>query len=249
MTKIYNLLERVNNLLLKLKKNKVYHLSDSQVGINIGCEHNTPSKYTGIDGSPLIWISKNSYLPAFFKKIIFSKTCTSNHLTFAEFMKKANKIQVIHHNLLYGIPFNNNSISNIFSSHFLEHLTGEQAVKLLKECNRVLKSGGVLRIIVPSLDDEVVEMKKVIAQYGKDGNVEKLQKYLTVDTDTDNHNSFSFHRKMYNFNELKSVLKLAGFDKIKKKKRWQGEIKNVSALDVRDGLIVEAYKRGDVKLK
>ncbi len=65
---MYNLLEKVNSILLKLKKNKVYHLNSSQVGINIGCEHNTPASYFGVDGSPLIWFAKNKYFPIFFKK-------------------------------------------------------------------------------------------------------------------------------------------------------------------------------------
>ena len=237
---MYNLLEKFNNLLLKLKKSRIYCLNDSHVGINIGCEHNTPSNYLGIDGSPLIWFVKNKYFPRFLKKMLFYRTCTSNHLTFEEFDDKLCRIHVVHHNLIHGIPFRDGSIRNIFSSHFLEHLTGEQSVKLLKECKRVLKSGGVLRIVVPCLDNEVAEMKRIISQYEKDGQVGALQKYLTTDMQT--RGSFGLHKKMYNFDELKKTLGLAGFDRVKRKKRGQGKIENVSDLDIRGGLIVEAYK-------
>ncbi len=167
-------------------------------------------------------------------------TCTSNYLTFEEFSDKISKIHIAHHNLIYGIPFKNNSVQNIFSSHFLEHLTEKQAIGLLKECERVLKSGGIIRIVVPSLDNEISEMEQIINRYKNENNVDAVQKYLTMDKE--NHNSFSFHRKMYNFNELKKVLESAGFSKIRKKRRWQGAIENVSALDVKGGLIVEAYK-------
>jgi len=239
-TRYYNLLEKTNNLLLRLKKNRIYNLDNSVIGIDLGCENNVSQKYFGVDGSFLIWFTKNKYFPMFLKRILFSKTCTANHLTFEEFIGKTNKVQVAHHNLLYGIPFKDNSTSNVFTSHFIEHLTKEQAIKLIVECRRVLNEGGILRIVVPDLDEEPNEIRGSLEQYGKSGDAEVLQKYLTVDAN--NRNFFSFHRRMYNFNELKSVLEQAGFKKIARKERYKGKIQNVSNLDVRDGLIVEAIK-------
>jgi predicted SAM-dependent methyltransferase len=51
--------------------------------------------------------------------------------------------------LTKGIPFEDNSADGIFASHFLEHLSAFNAIKFLKECRRVLKPEGVLRISVP----------------------------------------------------------------------------------------------------
>ena len=51
-----------------------------------------------------------------------------------------------------GIPFNNNTIKYIFAEHFLEHLTREEGLFFLKECHRVLRKGGVLRLSTPNLD-------------------------------------------------------------------------------------------------
>jgi len=48
-----------------------------------------------------------------------------------------------------GIPFGENEVDGIFASHFLEHLTPQEGVQFLRECHRVLKVGGILRISVP----------------------------------------------------------------------------------------------------
>ncbi|MBA7636685.1 hypothetical protein ES703_44306 [subsurface metagenome] len=51
-----------------------------------------------------------------------------------------------------NLPFEDSSVSRIFTSHVLEHLDDEVVLKLLKECKRVLKEGGVLRIVVPDME-------------------------------------------------------------------------------------------------
>lgn len=60
--------------------------------------------------------------------------------------------QVIAHNLLAGIPFNNESFEVVYHSHVLEHFLKEDAIRLLKECNRVLKPNGIIRIAIPDLE-------------------------------------------------------------------------------------------------
>lgn len=47
------------------------------------------------------------------------------------------------------IPYDDGSVSAIYAFHFLEHLTGEQAIELLREVQRVLKPGGVMTLCVP----------------------------------------------------------------------------------------------------
>jgi len=51
-----------------------------------------------------------------------------------------------------GLPFQDNSLQGIYSSHLLEHLNVQQVRRLLKECHRALKPGGTLRLVVPSLE-------------------------------------------------------------------------------------------------
>lgn len=59
---------------------------------------------------------------------------------------------VIRHDIRKGLPFEDASIDACYSSHMVEHLRREDAVRLLTECRRVLKPGGVVRIVVPDLE-------------------------------------------------------------------------------------------------
>jgi predicted SAM-dependent methyltransferase len=50
-----------------------------------------------------------------------------------------------------GLPFQAGSVDSIYTTHMLEHLYSDELEHLLKECRRVLKPGGGMRIIVPNL--------------------------------------------------------------------------------------------------
>ena len=58
---------------------------------------------------------------------------------------------VIKHDLTKPLPYADNSVDFAFSEHFLEHITRPQGLKFLLEVKRVLKPGGVFRIVVPDL--------------------------------------------------------------------------------------------------
>ena len=52
-------------------------------------------------------------------------------------------------------PFPDKSAEAIYASHVWEHLTLSVANHATAECYRVLKPGGVLRLVVPNLRDAV----------------------------------------------------------------------------------------------
>jgi len=54
--------------------------------------------------------------------------------------------------LLRGIPLAAESCDVVYHSHVLEHLRPDEARSLLGECYRVLKPEGVLRVVVPDLE-------------------------------------------------------------------------------------------------
>lgn len=60
--------------------------------------------------------------------------------------------QVTAHDIRTGLPFPADSVDACYSSHVLEHLTPQQARLFLDECYRVLKPGGIARIVVPDLE-------------------------------------------------------------------------------------------------
>ncbi|ASC71435.1 Methyltransferase domain protein [Halomicronema hongdechloris C2206] len=51
-----------------------------------------------------------------------------------------------------GIPFRDSFFQVVYHSHLLEHFSKESALRLTKECFRVIKPRGIIRIVVPDLE-------------------------------------------------------------------------------------------------
>ena len=81
----------------------------------------------------------------------------------------ASSEHVLHQNLREGLTFETASVDVIYASHVLEHLSMTDGERLLKEIHRVLKEGGVLRIVVPDLEGIA---KSYIESVGKVRNSE-----------------------------------------------------------------------------
>ncbi len=97
-----------------------------------------------------------------------------------------------------------NFFKTIYTEHLLEHLTYTQAVDVLQNCHASLKQGGVLRIIVPSLDN-----------YLKDDEiVQKYSGYLALAISNLTQNAG--HVSTWDFKLMKQVLDEIGFKKILK---------------------------------
>ncbi|MGK7931026.1 MAG: methyltransferase domain-containing protein [Microcystaceae cyanobacterium] len=59
---------------------------------------------------------------------------------------------VIAYDIRRKLPYPDNYFDACYSSHVLEHLTKEEANYFLKECCRILKPNGIVRIVVPDLE-------------------------------------------------------------------------------------------------
>jgi predicted SAM-dependent methyltransferase len=61
------------------------------------------------------------------------------------------EVQVVW-NLTEALPFPDSVCAAVFSEHFIEHISKEEAARFLGECYRVLKPRGVLRISTPDAE-------------------------------------------------------------------------------------------------
>jgi hypothetical protein len=55
--------------------------------------------------------------------------------------------------LLGRLPLPDNGAALVYSSHFLEHIPRAEVPKFLAECLRILAPGGVLRLVLPDLEN------------------------------------------------------------------------------------------------
>ena len=51
-----------------------------------------------------------------------------------------------------GLPFDSGSVDAVYHSHLLEHLDRDVAPRFLSEIRRVLRPGGIVRMVVPDLE-------------------------------------------------------------------------------------------------
>jgi SAM-dependent methyltransferase len=60
--------------------------------------------------------------------------------------------RVQRHDLNTGLPFRDGIFDFVYLSHVLEHFSRSDALKLLRDCRRVLSPGGAIRVVVPDLE-------------------------------------------------------------------------------------------------
>ncbi|MGD0338461.1 MAG: methyltransferase domain-containing protein [Bacteroidota bacterium] len=75
-----------------------------------------------------------------------------------------------------GIPFTENTFEVVYHSQLIEHYEKEEARKFIKECYRVLKPGGIIRIVTPDLEDIVRNYLRLL-----EVNIQHPTEYTTAD--------------------------------------------------------------------
>ena len=55
-----------------------------------------------------------------------------------------------------AIPFGDDMVDIIYALHFLEHV--KEPIKLLRECERVLRPGGVINVVVPYYRSQIAHV-------------------------------------------------------------------------------------------
>jgi predicted SAM-dependent methyltransferase len=75
-----------------------------------------------------------------------------------------------------ALPFSDGSFDVVYHSHVLEHLSKRDAPALLSECRRVLKSGGVIRVVVPDLE-RIAQLYFESLRQSLSGNIEGQSRY------------------------------------------------------------------------
>ncbi len=81
------------------------------------------------------------------------------------------------YNLRKGLPYEDNRFDAIYHSQVLEHIPKEEASDFLKECYRVLREGGILRVVVPDLENVVNEYQKLLKENLQDPTKESKENY------------------------------------------------------------------------
>lgn len=95
------------------------------------------------------------------------------------------------------------SVTEIYACHILEHVKRQDTLNVLKEWHRTLVSGGIIRIAVPDLE-------AILQEYLANREATKVQGLLYGGQTYD----YNFHHAAYDFEMLEALLVNAGFEGI-----------------------------------
>jgi len=191
-----------------------------------------------VDGSWNAWLSNHVYL----RKTLKAFGVISKNSPGAEW-----NVRPLVHDLTKPLPFKENSVAVIYGAHVLEHLYLADAQRLLGECKRVLRSGGVIRLVVPDL-------RSMVASYLKSKNggspsasekiaaADKLNENLGFRSPAPHGGNFLFksyslwkdfhhHKWMYDSDSLIRYMEEAGFAAVSEKGYLQSEIPGIAEVE------------------
>jgi len=226
--------------------------------LHLGCGLMAPQTWLNVDGSRNAWLAQRPVLRSIAR-------------TFGLVPKYADAVKwptnVLIHDIRKPLPWADGTFTAVYASHVLEHMYLGQARRLLKECYRVLRPGGVVRMVVPDLRACVEDYlsKRRVEEYegkasGLDGAGDVLNRRLLFhDLEPAGGrgviryynlvNNFHHHKWMYDEETLGARLAEAGFKEIGRKGYGESRIEGVIDVERRDrveggNLAVEGVKPG-----
>lgn len=202
--------------------------------LNLGCGLNVVDGWINVDYALGAKLTKVPLFSAINRKLkVFSADWDS---------------RVFLHDLTCRFPWGDGSVDYCYSSHTLEHLTREQGVFLLQESHRVLRPGGVVRIVVPDLasviseyDDGAIRADRFVEVLGVLYGTEKrgLKKLLAP--------FYEFpHKCMYDTPTLITVMRGVGF-LAEERRPFESSIPGIEQIELADRTVNAAIVEG-VKL-
>lgn len=207
---------------------------DSLVKVNIGSGLCVADGWINLDVNiPTLVARWPSVVKRMVYRIMPRSSAARRFYSEEQFCEILNQHVFVHHDITYGVPFRDQSVDYIYSSHFVEHLFLGQARSLFRDCHRVLKSGGVFRVVVPDLE--------YVLSLFNHGEQQRALSYFFYDSGP---SYFTRHKYMYDFGLMKKELAEAGFNSITRYQCGRGATPDIEALDRRDeeSLYVEAVR-------
>jgi predicted SAM-dependent methyltransferase len=154
---------------------------------------------------------------------------------------RAEEVQVVW-DLTTGLPFPDSSCTAIFSEHVIEHVTKADAIKLIRECYRVLQDDGVLRMSTP-------DAELFLRSYAGDRTFLAHSGFSQeIDTPVDRVNymmrEYSQHLWSYDEELLTLMFRQAGFKTVVRQRFGVSLHPHMNSMDFRDREFESLYLEG-----
>jgi predicted SAM-dependent methyltransferase len=153
----------------------------------------------------------------------------------------------INYDLRRGLPLDDESCELIYSSHFFEHLEYAQGVRLMRDCYRALRPGGVFRISLPNFKGLFEAYLKGDGEYVDGVQIREVLPEVEAGTETlvDHINygvyQYGEHKCVYDEEKLLLILQRIGYSSVAPSEFREG-VDPASPLRRRYSFYVEAVK-------
>ncbi len=202
--------------------------------INLGSWAHAPEYCINIDGSWNAWLSQHPRL----RRAAETARVLPEWAADTEWPDN-----ILVHDLRKPLPFPDDYAGAIYGSHVLEHLYLVEADALLLECRRVLRGGGVLRLVVPDL-------RAAVDEYLSEGDGDLLNERLGLrDRRPPSGNpayrvystlkDFHSHKWIYDERSLSSRLEAAGLEDVRSMGYLESRIEGIEAVELRHRVVDE----------
>lgn len=210
------------------------------IKVNLGCGTKTKEDWINLDYS---LNAKLAYKYPKIRYILFRLKILNSEL----YQVPWGQHNIMIHDVRKGLPFDDNSINYIYSSHMIEHLTKAEAIELLNECFRVLIKRGVIRLATPDLFKLV---NNYLDDYKNNYTQNRASEKFLSSLGILNNNRkwylrffYDHHKWLYDEKSMISILEAVGFINIKRREYKKGEVPDIEYLDNRpESLFIEATK-------
>lgn len=200
--------------------------------LNLGCGLSIAPGWINIDNSPNARLSKYPLIRRTLRKL----GVLSEHHYAVNWPKS---IEI--YDLKKRLPYSDSTIDYAYTSHFLEHLALNDAERLIGEVFRVLKPGGIIRVVVPDLALGARQYLEALQSDPQDGKAApEFLNWLQLSRP----GLRDPHLWMYDAPSLTAMLGRAGFANVVVCEYRKGRMPDCDVLDNRpeDSLHLEAEK-------
>jgi predicted SAM-dependent methyltransferase len=220
----------------------------------------TPPDWINVDGSWNAWLAKRTWLRNALITVGLARKGAEN-VAWAK--------DVYIHDIRKPLPWADGTFTAVYTSHTLEHLFFDVGMQMMRESHRVLRPGGVLRVVVPDVEDIInAYVARRRHPHGPHGETRRpgesyirahelnerlwfrprnaprgnlLRRYYESVTD------FHYHKWMWDAESLIAEMQNVGFKNVRRCGPFESAIENIRGIEREDrvepgGLAVEGTR-------
>ncbi len=205
--------------------------------LNIGCGDAPTTGWVNYDNSLAVRLARSPLLTRLLSSL---GVIDAGNI---QFIATCRRLGIAYANASHRIPHGNGTVDVVYSSHMIEHLDRREAAGFMAECLRVLKPGGVLRIVAPDLRWSVLE-------YMEKGRADEFVAQLQFESDKPRGlvgrmrwllSGSRGHHWMYDGRSLSGLVADAGFADVRIVSAGETRLTDAGSLDLREREIESVY--------